>query len=75
MKDTLVTARRKKTEIITALVCFALAFLLNIVCILVYKTPFKEVFTQIGYIVVISVALYVIWTAIRLLVWLIRGRK
>ncbi|MBQ6244833.1 MAG: hypothetical protein IJK55_09000 [Bacteroidales bacterium] len=75
MKDTLITARRKKTEIITALVCFALAFLLNIVCILVYKTPFKEVFTQIGYIVVISVALYVIWTAIRLLVWLIRGRK
>ena len=75
MKDTLVTARRKKTEIITALVCFALAFLLNIVCIIVYKTPFKEVFTQIGYIVVISVALYVIWTAIRLLVWLIRGRR
>lgn len=75
MKDTLITARRKKTEIITALVCFALAFLLNIVCIIVYKTPFKEVFTQIGYIVVISVALYVIWTAIRLLVWLIRGRK
>ena len=75
MKDTLVTARRKKTEIITALVCFALAFLLNIVCIIVYKTPFKEVFTQIGYIVVISIALYVIWTAIRLLVWLIRGRR
>lgn len=75
MKDTLITARRKKTEIITALVCFALAFLLNIVCIIVYKTPFKEVFTQIGYIVVISVTLYVIWTAIRLLVWLIRGRK
>ena len=75
MKDTLITARRKKTEIITALVCFALAFLLNIVCILVYKTPFKEVFTQIGYIVVITVALYVVWTAIRLLVWLIRGRR
>ena len=75
MKDTLITAHRKKTEIITALACFALAFLLNIVCIIVYKTPFKEVFTQIGYIVVISVALYVIWTAIRLLVWLIRGRK
>ena len=75
MKDTLVTARRKKTEIITALVCFALAFLLNIVCIIVYKTPFKEVFTQIGYIVVIAIALYVIWTAIRLLVWLIRGRR
>ena len=75
MKDTLITARRKKTEIITALVCFALAFLLNIVCIIIYKTPFKEVFTQIGYIVVITVALYVVWTAIRLLVWLIRGRR
>jgi hypothetical protein len=75
MRDTLITARRKKTELITALVCFVLAFLLNIVCIIVYKTPFKEVFTQIGYIIVIAIGLYVAWTAIRLLVWLIRGRK
>ena len=75
MKDTLITAKRKKTEIITVLACFALAVLLNIVCIIIYKTPFKEVFTQIGYIVVITVALYVVWTAIRLLVWLIRGRR
>jgi len=75
MKDTLITAQRKKKEVITALVCLGLAFLLNIVCILVYRTPFKEVFTQLGYVVAIAVGLYVLWTAIRLLVRLIRGRK
>ena len=75
MKDTLITVKRKRTEIITLLVCFVLAFLLNIACIFIYKTPFKEVFTQIGYVVVITVALYLIWTALRLLVWLIQGRK
>lgn len=75
MKDTLITAQRKKKELVTALVCLALSFLLNIVCIIVYKTPFREVFTQLGYVVAIAVGLYVLWTAVRLLIRLIRGRR
>lgn len=75
MKDTLITAQRKKKELATALVCLALSFLLNIVCIIVYKTPFREVFTQLGYVVAIAVGLYVLWTAVRLLIRLIRGRR
>lgn len=75
MKDTVITARRKKTELVTALVCFAAAFLLNVVCIIVYKTPAVEVFTQLGFVVSIAVVLYVAWTAVRLIAWLIGGRK
>ena len=75
MKDTLITARRKKTELLTALVCLGIACLLNIGCIIYYHTPFSEVFTQIGYVCFIALGLYLIWTAIRLIVWLFRRKK
>jgi hypothetical protein len=75
MKDTLITAHRKLVELKTAGVCLLLAILVNIGCILYYHTPFYEVFTQIGYTVVIALGFYVIWTAIRLILWLFRRKK
>ena len=75
MKDTLITAHRKLVELKTAGVCLLLAVLLNVGCIIYYHTPFYEVFTQIGYTVVIALGFYVIWTAIRLVVWLFRKKK
>ena len=75
MKDTLITAHRKLVELKTAGVCLLLAVLLNVGCIIYYHTPFYEVFTQIGYTVVIALGFYVIWTAIRLIAWLFRKKK
>ena len=75
MRDTLITAHRKLVELKTAGVCLLLAILVNIGCIIYYHTPFYEVFTQIGYTVVIALGFYVIWTAIRLIVWLFRKKK
>ena len=75
MKDTLITAGRKKMELLTALVCLGIACLINIGCIIYYHTPFYEFFTQIGYVCFIALALYLIWTAIRLIVWLFRRKK
>ena len=75
MKDTLITAHRKLVELKPAGVCLLLAVLLNIGCIIYYHTPFYEVFTQIGYTVVIALGFYVIWTAIRLILWLFRRKK
>jgi 1,4-dihydroxy-2-naphthoate octaprenyltransferase len=75
MKDTLITAKRKKTELLTALACLGIAILINIGCIIWFHTPFYEVFTQIGYVCVIALGLYLIWTAIRLIVWLFRRNK
>ena len=74
-KDTLITAHRKLVELKTAGVCLLLAILVNIGCILYYHTPFYEVFTQIGYTVMIALGFYVIWTAIRLILWLFRKKK
>ena len=75
MKDTLITAERKRIELKTAGVCLLLAVLVNIGSILYFHTPFYEVFTQIGYTVMIALAFYLIWTAIRLIIWLFRRKK
>lgn len=75
MKDTVITARRKKTELVTFLVCLGIAFLVNVGSIIYYKTPFYEMFTQVGFMLCIALALYLVWTALRLIVWLFRRKK
>jgi len=75
MKDTLITARRKRIELKTACVCLLLAILVNIGSIIYFHTPFYEVFTQIGYTLVIALGFYLIYTAIRLIIWLFRRKK
>ena len=45
MKDTIVTARRKKTELITLLICFVVSNLLHLYAIIAYHAPFTEMIT------------------------------
>ena len=74
MTDTLITARRKRIELKTALVCLLLAVLVNIGCIIYFHTPFYEVFTQVGYTLMIALGFYLIYTAIRLIIRLFRKK-
>ncbi|MCD7971075.1 MAG: hypothetical protein LUG18_00160 [Candidatus Azobacteroides sp.] len=79
MKDTIITAKRKKTEIITFGVCFILANLLNLYSIITYRTSFGELFTSLGYVLVATVIIYIVWCILRFLFYSIRhlssGRK
>ena len=63
MKDTIVTARRKKIELITLLVCFVVSNLL----IIAYHAPFTEMITSIFYIIIFTFVLYAFWGILRLL--------
>ena len=68
MKDTIITAKQKKREIITWLVCFLIANLANFYAIITYdNTSFSELFTSLGYVFVASLGIYFLWTIIRLL--------
>lgn len=67
MKDTILTARRKKTELITILICFIIANLANLYSIIAYNTPFMEMITSIFYVIIFAVALYVFWSLLRIL--------
>ena len=42
MKDTIVTARRKKIELITLLVCFVVSNLVHLYAIIAYHAPFNR---------------------------------
>ena len=73
MKDTLITARRKKTELLTLLVCFVIGNLANLYAIVSYETPFSEMLTSIFYVLVFSCVHYVFWTILRILFYGIRS--
>ena len=71
MKDIIIPVRRQKKELRILLICFACSFLLNIAAIIIYKTSWAEIITQIGYVIIIALALYVLIAIIRLIVYLI----
>lgn len=73
MKDTLITARQKKTELVTWAVCFLVANLINLYAILTYPhTSLAELVTSLGYVTVASLVIYAAWTAVRLLFYGLR---
>lgn len=73
MRDTVWTKKEKKRELYILLFCFIAANILNIVGILNYATSAKEIITQIPVVILISVILYLIILAIRLIWSLFAG--
>ena len=66
MKDTVITARAKKRELWILLACFVVANITNWVAIIRFSAPWYEVFTQIGYVVVTSLAIYALIAVLRI---------
>lgn len=66
MKDTVISAAVKRRELMIWLVCFVVANIVNWVAIIKFDTPWYEVFTQIGYVVVSSLVLYVLLLLVRI---------
>lgn len=68
-KDIVLTVRRQRTEVILFLACFVFAFLLNIYSIITYGTEWKELYTQLIWVLALSVLFYGILLILRLLYW------
>ena len=66
MKDTVITADVKRRELWILLACFAVANVINWVAIIKFATPWYEVFSQIGYVVVTTCILYILLWVLRL---------
>lgn len=67
MKDIIITSKKIKRERNIYILCFVLAFIINIIAIIVYTRPWVEMFSQIGYVFVISLFIYFILWIPRLL--------
>ena len=52
MKDLIFTVKKQKRELFVFLLCFVVAFTLNVIAILIYKTQWSELITSIGYVFV-----------------------
>lgn len=68
MKDIIITQKIIKREIVIFIVCFLLAFVINICAIVAYERPWSELFTQIGYVTVVGVSLYLFIGLIRIVI-------
>ena len=66
MKDTVISAAVKRRELKIWLVCFIVANIVNWAAIIKYQTPWYEIFTQIGYVVVSSLLLYGLLLLVRI---------
>ncbi|MBQ1253462.1 MAG: hypothetical protein IIY05_03870 [Alistipes sp.] len=71
MKDTIITAQMKRRELMLWLACFAVANVVNWVTIIKFATPWYEVFTQLGYVVVLSFVIYALIGMVRLAWWIL----
>jgi glucan phosphoethanolaminetransferase (alkaline phosphatase superfamily) len=75
MKDINISAKRIKTEMFTLLVCFFIGFAANIGAVIYYKSAVIEIITSLPYVLVFMVAIYCLWSFLRLIKWLIAGKS
>jgi hypothetical protein len=71
-RDTVITGKRKKQELIIYALCFAAAFIFNIVGIIIYQTPAIELLTQLHVVFLLSWVFYFLVAVFRLLVWVVK---
>jgi hypothetical protein len=72
MKPITIHPRR---EFIIWLIAFLVSNLLNVYGIIHYKTSWTELFTQLGYVLVLSLLLYFMVALIRLVIGILRKGK
>jgi len=71
MKDILISATRLKKELITLLICFLIGFVANIGSIIYYKSDATEIITSLPYVLVFMLAIYFLWSLLRMIKWVI----
>ena len=67
MKDIVFTAQRQRTELIVFGVCLLVSFLMNVYAIVAFNTEWKELYTQLLWVLAIAVFLYAVSVGVRLL--------
>jgi len=72
MKDSVITARQKRRELTIAGICLGIAVAVNLGSIIYFHTPWYELFTQVGYTLLIALALYAVIGLVRLVVSLVK---
>jgi len=72
MKDIVITSKDIKREIMVWVCALIAAQLMNVYAIVKFDTQWSELYSQLGYVVMLSVVLYLLIAMVRYLVNLIR---
>jgi len=70
-RDTTIYAASKRRELIIFLACFIGAYILNVIGIIQYKSPARELVTQLHVVLIVSLVLYGTVLALRILYFLV----
>ena len=70
-RDTTFTAANKKRELIIFGVCFAAAFILNVMGIIKHQSPARELVTQLHVVLFLTLGFYGIVIILRVLYYMI----
>jgi hypothetical protein len=68
MKDITITAQQQKRELKYLLISFLLAEAINLTTILCYQTEFKELYTKILAVLIITVVIYLFILLVRFVI-------
>lgn len=68
MKDTLITARAKKRELIIFGICVLAAILVNVYAIITYDTNWSELYSMAGMVIAIALFFYLVQWILRLII-------
>jgi hypothetical protein len=71
MKETVITSRFKKQELYILLACTIVAYALNIIGIIKYSSPAKELITKIPLVLLIALLIYTTLAVLRIIYFLI----
>jgi len=66
MKEIIITVKQQKREIFFLLLSLFISLILNVLGIIIYKTPFTEFFTELPNVLVITLFFYIVTVGIRI---------
>ena len=67
----MITSKMKKRELIVFLICFAAAYVMNVLGVILYKNPAKELITQLHIVILLAVIFYAAVVILRVLYYLV----
>jgi hypothetical protein len=73
MKEIIISVQQQKREMFFLAVSLTIAIILNILGILIYETPFTEFFTELPYVVVITMFIYAVTVVVRLIIHFVKS--
>ena len=70
-RDTTISTASKRKELIIFLSCFMGAYILNVIGIIQFKSPARELVTQLHVVLLVALVLYGTVVALRILYYLV----